>query len=89
MAVEMSEALKSLYRQFFLIPTKAKHQRSNLHGQTGIVIGSNIGLGLEASNQLLGLGLSYLILAVRNKEKGNNARIEGLPGPKSRSVNLT
>ena len=72
----MSETLKFLYRQFFLAPTKVNPQKSNLRGQTGIVTGSNIGLGLEASRQLLELGLSHLILVVRNKEKGNNARIE-------------
>lgn len=72
----MSGTLKFLYRQFFLTPAKTSPQESNLRGQTGIVTGSNIGLGLEASRQLLELGLTHLILAVRNKEKGNNARIE-------------
>ena len=72
----MSVTLKFLYRQFFLTPTKANPQQTNLRGQTGIVTGSNIGLGFEASRQLLELGLSHLILAVRNKEKGDNARIE-------------
>ncbi|KAF6225124.1 hypothetical protein HO133_010320 [Letharia lupina] len=72
----MSETLKFLYRQFFLTPPKANVEKSNLRGQTGIVTGSNIGLGFEASRQLLELGLSHLILAVRSKEKGNNARIE-------------
>ena len=72
----MSSILRFLYRQLFLTPTKADPQRNNLDGQTGIVTGSNIGLGLEASRQLLGLGLSHLILAVRNKEKGDNARTE-------------
>ena len=72
----MSVTLKFLYRQFFLTPSKADPQQSKLRGQTGIVTGSNIGLGLEASRQLLELGLSHLILAVRSKERGDNARIE-------------
>lgn len=54
----MSETLKFLCRQFYLTPTKVNPQKSNLCGQTGIVTGSNIGLGLEASRQLLELGLS-------------------------------
>ena len=72
----MSETLKFLYRQFFLVPTQASPHDNNLHGKTGIVTGSNIGLGLEASRQLLELGLSRLILAVRDRRKGNNARAE-------------
>ncbi|KAG8157032.1 hypothetical protein KVR01_013022 [Diaporthe batatas] len=38
-----------------------------------IVTGSNSGLGYETSRQLLDLGLSKLILAVRNTQKGNEA----------------
>ena len=72
----MSQTLKFLYRQFFLTPPKASPQGSNLRGKIGIVTGSNIGIGFEASRQLLELGLTHLILAVRNKEKGDNARIE-------------
>ena len=71
----MASYLKFLYRQFFITPPKADPQVISLHGQTGIVTGSNIGLGLEACRQLLDLGLSHLILAVRNKSKGNDARV--------------
>ncbi|KAH6651533.1 retinol dehydrogenase 12 [Truncatella angustata] len=42
-------------------------------GQTAIVTGSNVGLGLSASRQLLGLGLSHLIMAVRSPAKGEAA----------------
>ncbi|EHK18432.1 uncharacterized protein TRIVIDRAFT_47324 [Trichoderma virens Gv29-8] len=48
----------------------------NLSGQTAIVTGSNTGLGLETARQLLYLGLSKLILAVRSEEKGKAAREE-------------
>ncbi|KAM7208300.1 hypothetical protein V8F20_001278 [Naviculisporaceae sp. PSN 640] len=41
--------------------------------KTAIVTGSNVGLGLEASRQLLALGLSTLVLAVRSLEKGEAA----------------
>ena len=43
-------------------------------GKTGIVTGSNTGLGYHASSQLLALGLSRLILAVRDPKKGEAAR---------------
>ena len=81
----MLDTLKFLYRQFFITPPKAFPDKHNLHGQTGIVTGSNIGLGFEASRQLLELGLSHLILAVRDRTKGKNARAElarSAPGAK-------
>lgn len=42
-------------------------------GQTAIVTGSNVGLGLAASRQLLGLGLSHLVMGVRSQAKGDAA----------------
>ncbi|KAK3952977.1 hypothetical protein QBC32DRAFT_388935 [Pseudoneurospora amorphoporcata] len=42
----------------------------NLDGKTAIVTGSNTGVGLETARQLLDLGISRLILAVRNEAKG-------------------
>ncbi|ROW18108.1 hypothetical protein VPNG_00184 [Cytospora leucostoma] len=46
----------------------------DLSGQTAIVTGvGNVGVGLETSRQLLGLGLSKLILGVRNEESGQAA----------------
>ncbi|KAK8036449.1 hypothetical protein PG991_001586 [Apiospora marii] len=45
----------------------------DLRGQTAIVTGSNSGVGLETSRQLLDLGLSKLILAVRDEVKGRQA----------------
>ncbi|MCJ1432672.1 hypothetical protein MMC27_002029 [Xylographa pallens] len=73
------------YRQFFVTPKAAEAQLVKLKGQTGIVTGSNIGLGLEASRQLLALGLDHLILAVRDEAKGKKAMDElrsGAPGAK-------
>lgn len=46
----------------------------NLDGQICIVTSSNLGLGLECSRQLLGLGLSRLILAVREETNGHIAK---------------
>lgn len=68
--------LHFFYRQFFVIPKAADPQQIKLNGQTGVVTGSNVGLGLEASRQLLGLGLSHLILAVRDDKKGKAAKDE-------------
>ncbi|RFN44759.1 short-chain dehydrogenase/reductase sdr [Fusarium flagelliforme] len=45
----------------------------DLTGKTAIVTGSNCGIGLEISRQLLKLGIDKLILAVRNEQKGNAA----------------
>lgn len=59
-----------LYRQFFYRP---KPIEADLSGQTAIITGANVGLGFETSRQLLGLGLSRLILAVRSQGKGDAA----------------
>lgn len=45
-----------------------------LHGQTAIITGANTGMGFETARQLLALGLSNLILAVRNISKGETAK---------------
>ncbi|KAK1574723.1 retinol dehydrogenase 12 [Colletotrichum navitas] len=44
-----------------------------LTDQTAIVTGSNVGLGLSASRQLLEIGLSHLIMGVRSQAKGDAA----------------
>jgi len=48
----------------------------DLTGQTGIVTGSNTGLGLECARILLDHQLSRIILAVRSTQKGNAAAAE-------------
>lgn len=63
-----------LYRQLFICPSAVSPRDVNLNGKTAIVTGSNIGLGFECCRQLLDLGLSKLILAVRDESKGNAAR---------------
>ncbi|KAI1264615.1 NAD(P)-binding protein [Xylariaceae sp. FL1019] len=63
-----------LYRQLFTCPPAVSPRDVSLSGKTAIVTGSNIGLGLECSRQLLELGLSHLILAVRDEGKGAAAR---------------
>ena len=44
-----------------------------LASKVAIITGANAGLGYEAARQLLGLGLSHLIMAVRSPEKGEVA----------------
>ena len=46
---------------------------TNLTGKCALVTGANQGLGLEASDQLLSLKLSHLIIAVRSTAKGEAA----------------
>jgi len=46
----------------------------DLQGKTAIVTGSNTGIGFETSRQLLDLGISKLILAVRDLDKGAAAK---------------
>lgn len=63
-----------LYRQLFFTPREVKDV--NLEGKTAIVTGSNCGVGLECSRQLLDLGISKLILAVRSQTRGQAAAAE-------------
>ncbi|KAK2605935.1 hypothetical protein QQS21_003661 [Conoideocrella luteorostrata] len=60
-----------LSRQLFFTPEPVTGV--SLAGKTAIVTGSNAGVGLEVSRQLLDLGLSKLIMAVRNEDKGHAA----------------
>jgi len=67
------------------IPLPSERQFPSLGGKVAIVTGANSGLGFEASKQLLGLGLSHLILAVRSFEKGKAAATKlGLTNPKAK-----
>ena len=68
-----------LYRQFFVHPPPLPGTLS-LASRTGIVTGSNTGLGYHTSAQLLERGLSRLILAVRDPKKGKAARKSLLAG---------
>lgn len=64
------------YRQFFVTPPALSPDDVDLRGRTAIVTGSNSGLGLECSRQLLDLSLSRLIVAVRNEAKGETAKAD-------------
>ncbi|KAJ4393049.1 hypothetical protein N0V93_002255 [Gnomoniopsis smithogilvyi] len=60
-----------MYNQFTAKPEVVKNV--DLRGKTALVTGSNCGVGLETSRQLLDLGVSKLILAVRDEQKGKAA----------------
>ncbi|KAF9871127.1 short-chain dehydrogenase reductase family [Colletotrichum karsti] len=74
---DLSPSTLSFGRVFFYNQFCAKPQwpnpGTNLSGKTAIITGANTGLGYEAGLQLLDLGLSHLILAVRSLERGNEA----------------
>ncbi|KAI1323171.1 NAD(P)-binding protein [Xylariaceae sp. FL0255] len=74
------------HRQFFIVPPLVENV--DLTGKVALVTGSNAGLGLECARQLLELGLSRLILAVRNEEKGNKARASLLANWKRDNVSI-
>ena len=65
------------YRQVTYKPFEVHD--ADLSGKTAIVTGSNTGVGFETARQLLELGLSRLILAVRNEEKGKAAAAKLFP----------
>ncbi|KAI1192114.1 putative short-chain dehydrogenase [Nemania serpens] len=79
-----------LQRQFIAKTPVLTRSDVDLQGKTAIVTGSNTGLGLEVSRQLLDLGLSKLILAVRSTTKGEAARESLLLGrsPKSHDIEV-
>lgn len=56
-----------------LTKPRAIPQGIRLTDQVAIVTGSNLGLGLEASRQLLQLELTHLVMGVRSEAKGNAA----------------
>ncbi|TFB01912.1 Short chain dehydrogenase [Trichoderma ghanense] len=69
-----ASVLAFFQRQLFREPPAWTREDADLSGKTAIVTGSNTGLGFECSAQLLDLGLSKLILAVRSESKGEEAK---------------
>lgn len=53
---------------------------TSLAGQSALITGASTGLGLRAARQLLALGLSRLILAVRNPDRVEKEVAQGLRG---------
>ncbi|KAI5925581.1 hypothetical protein F4810DRAFT_700103 [Camillea tinctor] len=63
-------------RQLVETPPATRSGDPDLSSKTAIITGANRGLGLEVAHQLLGLGLSKLIIAARNEVKGQAAATE-------------
>lgn len=66
-----NEIMGFLYSQFF---TTLPYPTRSFSGQTIIVTGSNVGLGLEAARHFTRLGAAKVILAVRSLSKGEAAK---------------
>lgn len=74
------------YSQFFITP---KYPTHSFAGQTVIVTGSNVGLGLEAARHFYRLGCAKLILAVRTVSKGETAKEDIVGSVKARTDGAT
>ncbi|KAJ9607616.1 hypothetical protein H2200_007694 [Cladophialophora chaetospira] len=62
-----------IYSQLFVRPA---YPERSFAGETVIITGSNVGLGKEAARHVARLGVSKLILAVRNTIAGEDAKKE-------------
>ncbi|KAL1613380.1 hypothetical protein SLS54_010682 [Diplodia seriata] len=80
--------LQFLHRQLCVTPPAVSPASVNLRGRTAIVTGANVGLGLECSRQLMELGLSRLILAVRDEAKGQAAREDLTEGVRTFNIDV-
>lgn len=67
-----ASVLRFWHQQYRFTPQEVRD--ISLSGKTAIVTGANTGVGLATCLQLLDLGLSKLIMAVRNESKGHAAR---------------
>ncbi|KAL4949981.1 hypothetical protein BDW69DRAFT_197642 [Aspergillus filifer] len=72
-------------RQLFGEPPIISRSEVDLTGKTAIVTGSNTGIGFECCRQLLDLGLSNLVIAVRTLSKGEEAKKQLLSEKRSHS----
>lgn len=70
---EQQASMLNFWRQQIFFKPAEVRGTERLQGKTAIVTGSNTGVGYQTARQLLNLGLSKLILAVRNEQKGNTA----------------
>ncbi|KPM35976.1 hypothetical protein AK830_g10601 [Neonectria ditissima] len=65
--------LSMFFKNQFFSKLPRTPAETQLRGQTALVTGASSGLGLESARQMLALGLSYLIIAVRSPERGKAA----------------
>ncbi|MCJ1312732.1 hypothetical protein MMC25_006408 [Agyrium rufum] len=71
MGMTMGSFFAFLYTQWFITPPVPRKQ---LKGQTVIVTGANVGLGLEAARHIARNKASKVIIAVRTVSKGEEAK---------------
>ena len=67
----MAGLFEFLYSQLWIKPPYPTH---DFGGQTVIVTGSNVGLGLEAARHIVRLNAEKVIIAVRSVDKGEKAK---------------
>lgn len=58
-------------------------QDNSLKGQVAIITGANSGMGFASAKQMLGAGLSRLVMGVRSTERGEEAKTRLLPFSRS------
>lgn len=75
-----------VYRQVMVHPQPPRPQ--NLSGQTILVTGSNVGIGLEATRLLMGFKVARVIMAVRTLSKGEEAKADLLKSNPSCNVEV-
>jgi NAD(P)-dependent dehydrogenase (short-subunit alcohol dehydrogenase family) len=84
--LDFSNTLRTFFHsQYFGTPT---YPTESFSGQTIIVTGANIGLGLEAARHFYRLNCERLILAVRTVSKGEAAKEDIVRSVKHRSDGL-
>ncbi|KAH0592331.1 hypothetical protein MHUMG1_09944 [Metarhizium humberi] len=62
-----------LYSQLF---KQLPYPTGSYNGKTIVITGSNVGLGKEAARHFARMGAGKIILAVRNLDKGNSAKVD-------------
>ena len=75
-----------VYRQVMVHPQPPPFQ--DLSGQTILVTGANIGIGLQAARQLMSFQANRVILAVRSLSKGDEAKTDLLESHPSCDVQV-
>lgn len=87
MAALLGFAFSYFNSQLFVTPSIPP--TADFTGQTIIITGSNIGLGLEAARQLVRLNATLIILAVRDVRKGESAKEDIARTESSRRLDIS